>query len=361
MYFSNIFTKRRPVIENTNETFYLRKETDDIDVSTFLLETLISLEQDYFNITKNHMMATHIAMKDDNTEILQEGLSDFKKSAVEFFNNLLKKVKEFFAKVIMFIRAYLGKFEKFIKTYRDKLLTMNPDFKIEGYNYSFSSDIPRLDKIQQIVDSYNSEIKEVEKMSKSEILKRRNEFTSSDNMDKIRAYVIGSNTPISSEEFLSECKKAFRSGATEKESIHVTKQMIHEIVDGGYKSMKKLADDCLKEKDKTVLIIERMKDFFNRGAYVHYKGDTRMIHARTISIEDKQVKTGEAEHIPYSTQKIDVINTYYNYKWIETKELGSICVTAISEKLNAVKECIKQNEMIIRKLLTNNKEESGDE
>jgi hypothetical protein len=113
MEFNNIFNKNN--IKNPSRITY---ENEDFDVTQSCLESLLIIEDAYYEINKNHIQATHIALKEQNIQILTEGFGDFINSVVKFFDNLLKRFKEFMRKVFMVINAYFGDFDKFLSKYR---------------------------------------------------------------------------------------------------------------------------------------------------------------------------------------------------------------------------------------------------
>lgn len=356
MIFSN------PVNQSSsaNQPSRLRYESQDFNFTESLLENSIMLEDTFLDITNQHMMATYLSLKEDDMEILEEGFKDFTKSAVKFFEKMIRKFTEFMSKAFMVIRAYVGNFEKFLAKYKNKLMELNPDFNIMGYQYSFNRDLPRLDKIQQVVQSYNSELQEIKKMKKEEIVKQRNEFIATEQMNQIRAYVIGASRPIEDDEFIEMTRQSYRSYMDIEEEINITKTELMRILDG-YKDLKQSLNDVTKEKNKTILIIESMKNFFSKGPSVHFDNKQKVVYLHQMDINEKGnglTRTGTVK-VPQAENQMDLLNTFYNFKWIQSKNLGSICITAVSEKINAIKEALKFYEKVIRKSLFNNQEEGS--
>jgi hypothetical protein len=358
MIYQNVFGKSmKPLKESVSR---VKTESEDFDLTQTMLENFIILEDAFFDITKEHMMATHLSLKEDSIEILQEGFKDFGHAAVEFFKNMIKKFKEFMSNVFMVIRSYFGNFETFIHKYEDKLKTLKPDFSIYGYTYSFTDSVPQLDKIHQLINSYNVEVEEVKKMKKEDLIKERDVYTSSDQMSEIRAYVLGSSSRIDKEYFLETAKQTYRSGSDKEELIKIDNNALQHILDN-YKELKTVFKRCASERDKTIMLIENLKDFFSKSASVHYKANNKVMYAHSIEVNSHNngiQRTGTTE-IPYDMGRLEVVNLFYNFKWMQSKELGSICVMAVTEKVNALKEAMKLSEKIIHKAMFNSTETIG--
>jgi hypothetical protein len=345
MELKNIFNK--PV----NTKIQSLVEVVDIDVTNFTLDLLLSLEESFYNINNDFLYANHTGLNDLSSEILTEGFNDFIGSVISFFQKLLKRIKEFGQQVFTYLNAYIADFDKFINQNAEKIMKQNPDFKLGGYEYTFNSNIPKLDKLMHIVHSYNSEISELEHLKKADIIKEREEFISSDNIGRIRADVIGLSGEISSEEFLERTKSVFRNGRMDTKELHINRGELIKTVEG-YKNLKKTLLDAKKENERIILLIGDMLNFFQRSASVYYKGGSKSISVNHIT--DNIKKDGSVE-TSYDINRIDVINTFFNFKFIQSKEIGNICVLVITEKVNAIKEALKQSKTIIRQSFFNEK------
>lgn len=350
LVFNNIFSNKQKSLPATSPSITF-EDNLDFDISESMMEALMILEESYFEINRDHMYAAHVAYKDDNVEILTEGFKDFANSVVKFFANMIKKLREFTSRAFMYIRAYMGNFEKFINKYKDKLSKLNPDFKINGYQYTISPAVPNLAKIDDIVNHFNSDVAELDKLTKVQIVKDREEFNRESNISGMRAYVLGANASISKTEFVETAHRSFRNNAKEPVEITVNKALLNTCVNQ-YADTKKSLREVSAQRDKTITLLESIKEFFNKGVSVHYKGDnTKVGYVHNIKINDDRsniVHDGKTD-VPNDTKRMDILNTFYNFKWTQSKEIGYICVTVLTEKVNAIKEQIKQSENIIRK------------
>ncbi len=344
--FKSIFTNQ----ESVNTT------PKDIDLKAYCIETLIDMENDFYGIVENQMYATYIYNMDGDESILTEGLKDSLNSFVEFLKKICKKFKEFVAKVFMYIKSYIGNFDKFIEKYSDKLSMAEPDFKIEGFEYTFSNNKPDLKPLTEIVNNYNTEIGEIQDLTNEDIINKKHYYFNIEDLDIVRGKVLGNNNATSSEEFEKIAFAEFRNGDNEKKEIAVNRAVLNKVL-SSYKETKKSLKDAIAEKDKTVLLINSMENFFRKSVAVNYSGNTKRVKVNTISVNSKGngIQTNGTEHHRFDATTVDKYNTYFNYKFSQSKEIGGICITAVTAKIDAIKEAVKFYESIVRKSLFSKK------
>lgn len=345
--FNNIYLTNK----KSNSVTNIKNVMEDYDLTQSCLEALLILEEEYTEINVNHIRSTYLGMKENSIEILQESLGDALQSIIKFFGNLLTKFKEFMNNAIMFITAYLGDFDKFLEKYKEPLSKLQPDFKIKGFTYTIKSDIPKVDKIKNIIDDYNNDLNNIDKLNKADIIKERDENTSSSYLDKVRAYILGETNEISSSDYVEACRKSYRNSSDKEEDIHVNKALLDNTI-SQYPNLRKLEKDAIKQRDETIILIESMKNFFQRSSSVYYKGKDKTIGANKLNFSNNHISNGDAAEVNYDVKKYEVINTFFNSKFAQSRELGSITVTAMVEKVNAIKEELKLNREIIRKSLS---------
>ena len=281
-------------------------------------------------------------------EILQESFSDFIHSVISFFKNLLDKFKEFMKRIFMIIYAYLGDFEKFLDKYKEHLRGLDPKFTIKGFKYTFKSNIPNLDIIDNIINSYNSELNDIDNMTKDKIIEEREKFMATSNLNKIRANIIGISGEVDSDEYLKDVKKIFRDNNDEKIDIDVNKSFLTTVI-ADYPFLKKQYSDSIKERDNIITVIEKIKSFFEKSASIYYKGKDKTIGAKLLNRNGNKAQVGDNVEKSYSESKINLFNTFFSFKFIQSKEVGSMCTMASIEKVNALKECLSFYRDIIKK------------
>lgn len=341
----------------------LTYEMTDFCFESAWLDISYVMEDVYFDINSDHLLAVHTGLKDSNVDILEEGFKDFVNGAVEFFKKLINKVKEFMQKVFMYLNAYIGDFDKFIKRHSKELSNKYPNFDITGHKFTIDNNVPDLTIIQGMIDSYNSEITGISEMTKSDIVKKRGEAMNPNNLNKIRAKVLSVSSAITKEDYNGECKKKFRNGESDSVTIHVDHNELINIING-FETFKKSYNSAKKDRDKLISLLENIKSFFQKSASLQYNEGKQVIGTNNISVNGKGnaiSKTG-TNNVDYSTDKMILYNTYFNFKFAYSKEISAICVNAMNERVNALKEQLKQSKDIVRKSLSSsNKENGGDE
>lgn len=356
LYSSSIFSSHSKTTKNA------RMGTDDYDISSAMLEALISLDDSAFVITKEHMQATYLYGKDGNTEILEEGLKDLGKSVGRFFAMLIKKFKQFINRAIMLIRAYFGNFDKFINKYRSDLADRDPNFSVQGFIYSLHDNIPDLSHVKGVVSNFNTELSDVRKLKKEDVLTKIRSINGGEELDKIRGSIIAKGSPIDQGSYLDEIKKVYRDGSEETDSINVDKSNAKSFLDE-YEKLKGQLKTVSKQRDDIIRLVESMKEFFDRGAAVHYEGSEKKVikaHNVVINKAGNGLQNVDDEKIKYSPGTLETVNMFYNLKWKEARTIGAATVLAMTEKVNAIKEAIKLNTKIIRKIALSGKEKEGD-
>ena len=337
MFYNNFFKN------NTDKKVSCLQTSDNInfDVTHSCLEYYVSLEENYFNINRQHVQSTHISIKDNSLEILQESFNDFIQSVISFFKNLLDKFTEFMKRLFMVIYAYLGDFEKFLDKYKNNLRNLNPKFDIKGYKYTFKANIPNLDIVNSVINSYNSELSDIDNTSKDNIIEKREKFMATSNLNKIRSTILGKSGETDSEDFIKETKKLFRDGEEDKIDIEVNKSFLTTVI-ADYPFLKKQYSDAVKERDDIISIIDKIKTFFEKSASVYYKEKNKTIGAKTLNRDGNKIKIGNTVEHGFDGGKMKVINTFFSFKFTQSKEIGGMCTTACIEKVNALKEIIKR-------------------
>lgn len=340
-----LFSLNQPIQKSPS----LHTQMEDFDLSTSVLESLLILEDSYLQITRENMLATLISEKDGDLVIMQEGLVDLVKSSVLFFATLIKKIKEVTDRFFMFIRAYIGNFDKFLSKYKQAIDEAEPDFTINTFNYTFETNVPKLDKLKELVQNYNRDLGDVPKRDKSDLIDERDRFTSDSYFDGIRGYVLNRGS-VGRDEFHERTRALYRNNETTPSSVRVDKDYLKKAV-SNYGELKKTYHNCRAQNDQVLLLLGNLQSFFEKNPFVHYKGDEKVIYAHQLSIRDNghDLEREGRYDTPYSSTALDKYNLYFNYKLKLAKEIGSISSYAVVEKIAALKEALTTTEKIVRR------------
>lgn len=344
-----IFSKTKTP-QSSNTTLY--ENYDDVLLMEEGLNILIDIDREYYGVYKEHMVSMYYGLKESNAEILTEGFKDFIDNAVEFFKKMITKIKEFFKRSFTIISSYIGNFENFIKKNKDLLNSIDPKekFEVECYEgYTFKKEYPKMDKFKDTINKYNNEVDKLEKKTKGEITTERNTFMNENNLDKIRAEVIGESTPIPQEKYVEAVEKSYRVGS--KESRAIDRARLQKAIIG-YEEMNRLLKTVQKERDDFLAIMDRVLRFFEKTPDVYYgKGTSKVIGISKLEDKDGKYVSSKDHETSYSTDTMANINAYYNFKYAQSKALAEMVQTAFYGKVAAIKESLNTDKEIIRKSL----------
>lgn len=327
-----------------------------INMESFDYKLLHDLEYDSFKISLEFNQTVYNGLKSNDIEIVNEGFTDFFKKAAKFFKDLALKIVEFSKKYIKFFISYMQDFNRFLEKNKDFLKSLNPNFTYTGYEFKFP-EAPNITKAYDIIDSYNIEINKIDTMKYADISKMREEFANETYKNKIRASVLGSGEiEVSQDTFKEKSKNLFRDSNSEIK-ITVNNQYINKIIDE-YGKMKKLLDDTEKNKVKIIKLLHDLEFFFDRKASVVYDKEEKRISTSTINREDDKFKRNDSINTQYDENKLTTLNSYFDLKYRESKFISSCLITVYMDKIEAIKDCMKQYKDITRQALVNKTDKS---
>lgn len=341
--FKNIFNKNN----NSKPNMSINRSDNDLDLSIACLEMLTVAEDEYFSIQKEHMQATHLSMIHENLQILQEGIGDFFNSVINFFKNLLEKFKAFMKKAFMFLNAYIGDFDNFLNKYKEELLKLNPDFSYKGFKYTTTREL-KLHSIETLINEFNDDLHNLKELKIGDIIEMRKRFNEPTNLNKIRGSIIGASS-IDEDRFDEECFKYFRSGEYDAIDLDIKKNDISSYI-AEYPGVKKSLKTASENRDKTITMVESIKKFFEKGASVSYNGKSKSIttYDAVKNVKGTRVVDGTKGTSAYSSDELRKVNAFYNFKFQQSKIIGNLAINASCDKVNAIKEQLKQTKAIIR-------------
>lgn len=344
--------------------------------------------------------------------IINEGFSDFFnkiKAIIKKFIEWVKKVfKEFAAKLAALVQS-----EKYIKKHKDLLNKFNSEDEFEFQGYKFTeitgSSIPRSEAVdafttgegkggfQQItlddifktsgfgdnekgyyqftkdeenlkgwdiasdVADRDTELdrrkKATEKINQT-ISNRIDEFTdgNEDFYDGFRAYVLNqSGKKLDSKEFSDECFKVFRNGEDSTESITID----YNFVQDSYRNFDKYKDtikDIEKKKNEMIKDYEDLEKQLDK--LIKYNKDTHKIEVdkkvgRTNTQKYLQnLSTNDfTSNIIYDSSTADRMQSLMKVYSARVNQMCQIHTQAFSAKLEAAKDCFKQDKQILNKAI----------
>lgn len=348
--FKNIFSRRAEEIvdfavttqENLMESF------SDTELYEF-----ISLQEAVMtNAVIENCRYAYIGEREDSMEIVQESTTDFLDKIVDFFKRLLSKIKEWFGKIFLLIQTLIGNTGKILEQNKGAFLKKKATFDIDGYEYSIKDSAPNMEPVDRIIAEYNREISKVKDITTPEINERRESFKGS--IHKLRGEILTSGESIDGGELKERSDAFFRKGNDTTSTITVDNAYIQRIA-SDYSGIKKSYNESVKQKRQLEVQLESLKKFFENGArQVKYdsQGD-KVITTSNIERKGSQVsRTGEETSQLATTKTLSHLNTYFNFKYEEAKEVSNIVILVLESKVRALKEQLKFYDVCVRKWIT---------
>lgn len=330
--------------------FRLEKSREPQDPVIEGYEMLTELEIQSANIIHDHLYSTYVGTRESSTEIVMEGLGDMVSSAAKFFKELIMKLMEFFKKSSIYITSLFMNFEKFMERYRKELTEVNKEYSVYGFEYDFSHKIPKTEVMMKIVSEFNSEIPEVTKLKKEDLVRRRDDFLSDGKMDLTRGLIIGRTTPVESTEFRTTVHDMFRKGQDVQKEIKVDSAKLRYYMNE-YPKIKKEMEEANKDRFKLEKVYKSLETFFSRGPLIEYVGTQKKIRTSKVNVDITERKFSTSSDLlnnDNSSKNVDLINYYYSFKWKQAQEIGTYSFQAYIERINALKEAVKFYEKVIR-------------
>lgn len=328
--------------------FHLEKTRQVSDPVIEGYEMLAEMELQSYNIIHDHLYSTYTGTRESSTDIVMEGLGDMVSSAAKFFKELIMKLGDFFKRTGVYMASLFMNFDKFISKYKDELLKSEKEYSLYGFEYTFGESVPKTNVMMKIVNEFNSELPEVTKLEKADLVRRRDEFLEEGKMDLLRGGILGRNTKIESDEFRSTLFQMFRNGQDVEREIRIDKSKLNHYIQG-YSNLKKEFDKTKKERYELEKVYRALETFFARGPKVEYVGSSKKIRTQTVDISNGRFKAdSNFMNNENSNKNLDVINYYYSFKWKQAQEIGTYSFQAYVERINAIKEAVKFYEKVIR-------------
>ena len=317
---------------------------DELD---FLCE-IYDLNELHLGIVKETMCINHAYQTIGVPEILTEGFSDILGKMGDFFKKMGEKIKEFFRKFFMIINGYFMEIDKFVKKYKPELDKVKGlDFTIQGYKFTIGEK-PNLEPFQDLVNSYNEALSEINKLKSNEIKKESNAMLSDTNLDKIRAKVLGVSTPISAEDFTDTIRKTYRNGDDSTIEITVDDAMYRNTI-SDVESLVKEKKDAEKLRDQLLVLFNKTENFFEKKVSTVYVNKDKKIATQKLNVKDNQLSKEDEQYSNYSDSTYTVFNEFIRYKYNYCRKIASITNLVATEYCNAYKDQIKMSKEIIMK------------
>lgn len=315
-----------------------------------LIESMIDSLGPFNSDIRSGIQSSYFGELDETPDITMEGVKDIAKSAVEFFKRMLRKFKEYMKKFYMLMYSHLGSFDKFIIKYADVLKDKKPDFHMQGYEFSTRVSFPAILEVETVIQDFNAGLSKISKTSVKEEETKLAQKTSAEESAKIRGAILGVG-PIEKGDFTSTARKLLRGGQSEMKEIHVNASYLKKAIND-YNEMKTRLKEYQKEEKKITDMINACIRIFSNGPAVELgSSGQRVYSARSVSSADGKVKEDGADSTKYDITESNatLVNKYYTIMYSRLNEFASLVLVAMTEKVKAVRDEMRQAEKVIRK------------
>lgn len=295
----------------------------------------------------------------EDYEVINESFSSFFSKIKEIIDKFLKYIKSLCDRFILNLNRFI-KNDKYILKHRSEFTKFDPDkhdFRFEGYNYTFSDNIPLVeakavfnkDFIELDFDNI-MELESPEKITaaiKAQHVKLNKELKS-DRYDVFRQEVICADRPIEAADFADELFMVYRNGSMEKEDIVTTTEFINKSL-ARFQNYKQLETSIKKTKDKIEREYNEVKKSVDNMIYRNKDKDINKL----LSIEIRGDYDGANNPIYLSPEALTNVDLFIKSKIQEITQLSSIHALAFSYKLDAISESYKQDKRVLYIALNN--------
>ena len=290
-------------------------------------------------------------------DIVMEGVLDIFKTIADGIKKFIEKVKDFFKRILLYITSATEDLDKVAEQVKNHIKDRDIDFTIDGYKFTvLGKDGPSMTEFQKIVSEYNSDMDDISKLKEAEIKKKVLDWMSESHLDKLRGEVLGTGNSILEDDFLDTIREYYRGGASSTDTITVTKSMVTDIINHS-KRLEDTKKSAIKDRDNLVNLLSKTATFFDKTLPTMYKGNNFQMNTAKVDVSDNKFsKTDNYHNVPESATKL--ISTYASFKSRQVNKIASMINLVACERVNALRDQIKQERTILRKCLFEDK--SGD-
>lgn len=318
----------------------------DLEESYFL-KTVNFLKENMSDYTKAKITLYKTISEATSDTVVLEGFSDFFSAIKSIIDKFLKWIKQLFQRFINTLNSliesdnYLQKNKKVIDKFRSE-----DEFEIKGYKFTFQDNIPATDIVQDWSASLFDELGNDDAIS-TEMVRSANSTLNDYNdsyYDKFRGKVLGKEENISSADFAEEMFKIFRDGELDTDSITVDTGYIR-LAKDRYFNYKNIISDVKRQQkrieDAYHGVEKQLKDIIsnngkaNPSQFISMLPDNVAVtQADTTALDSEGKFSGE-----FMTQ----LDIFIKNKVQQIQEISNIHALAFSVKLDAEKDCFKQD------------------
>lgn len=302
-----------------------------------------------------------------STTVIHESFSDFFVKVKEIINKFLKFIKSLFQRFLTQLARIIGS-DKYLEKHKkdfDKFKD-GDKFKIDGYKYTFSDNIPVPDALVQynfdlfdhLLDFENSNTSTDKMITVEDISKARTDLSDrlTDYYNDFRGRVLGKeDQKIYEVDYSDALFKVFRDDSTTTEIIDIDRSTIRLVIDRYFKfnKMQEYTNKQYKAIESAYKKVEeQIKDLVKRNGDLSYKVFVDKLPAGSDTRISYIANTDNDTGVAMASDVLTQLDMYVKVKTEQIQECSNIHTLAFAAKLDALKECAKQDKETLYKALS---------
>ena len=351
-----MFNTNSLILENLDTTSVF--EQIAIDENYFAQALVFVTEMRNEVITEKKALYNTILEAGDSQVIVTEAFDGFFTSIKNIIKKFIEFIKKLFNKFSINMHKMVGS-DKYIIKNRAALRAYDSDceFEMEMFKYTFSDVIPKTELLAPFTDEFiglSAAFKAddgAELQDAKELLARINSVYGSlkDKLegtwyDTFRGEVIG-KVSITKDQFGDALIEVFRNDESFKTRETITSSMI----DASYSRIdkyKKSLNDCKNTKDRLEREYNAVNSKVEKLIKVNHK-DNKPLNYEDIVSSDYDMKDKFNYKGDYSSEVVLKLDAFTKLKCDQITEMSAIHALAFAAKLDAIKECHKQDQKML--------------
>lgn len=302
-----------------------------------------------------------------STTVIHESFSDFFVKVKEIINKFLKFIKSLFQRFLTQLARIIGS-DKYLEKHKkdfDKFKD-GDKFKIDGYKYTFSDNIPVPDALVQynfdlfdhLLDFENSNTSTDKMITVEDISKARTDLSDrlTDYYNDFRGKVLAKeDQKIYEVDYSDALFKVFRDDSTTTEIIDIDRSTIRLVIDRYFKfnKMQEYTNKQYKAIESAYKKVEeQIKDLVKRNGDLSYKVFVDRLPAGSGTRISYTADTNNDTGVAMASDVLTQLDMYVKVKTEQIQECSNIHTLAFAAKLDALKECAKQDKETLYKALS---------
>lgn len=325
----------------------------------------LDLEECYFESAIDFINETNNNIANAKSE-LYKAISESTSNEIvlESFTDYLVKVKDIIKKFLKFLKSLFMRFltsvnklissDKYIEKHKKDIdsFMIGDTFKINGYNYTFDPNIPLVNAILEYNYSLFNDLWNNIKHNDLSIESIKDAISSlnlEDDYSIFRGKVLNKDEKIYVGDFANELFKIFRDNELNTKEITVDKKFIVNAKDRyfSYSDTKRNINDLYSQIERAYNTVEKqLKELIARNGDLNAQAfiDRLPSGSNLAYINGKDISTS-GMYIPANI--MSQIDIYVNAKIDQIKNYSDIHTLAFAAKLDALKECYRQDKVIL--------------